>query len=69
MQPVLIDGKICFKTKLSFKAYQAKRANEMLKKELKNYILEKFKEGKIPIFEYISPKSQVVMDYKKKSLF
>ena len=69
MQPVLIDGKIYFKTKLSLEAYQAKRANEMLKnKELKNYILEKFKEGKIPIFEYISPKSQVVMDYKKEEL-
>jgi len=69
MQPVLIDGKIYFKTKLSFEAYQAKRANEMLKNnELKNYILEKFKEGKIPIFEYISPKSQVVMDYKKEEL-
>jgi len=70
LQPVLIDGKIYFKTKLSFEAYQAKRANEMMLENphIKQYILDKFKENKIPIFEYISPKSQVVMDYGKEDL-
>ena len=70
LQPVLMDGKIYFKTKLSFEAYQAKRANEIMLKNphIKQYILDKFKENKIPIFEYISPKSQVVMDYGKEDL-
>ncbi len=70
LQPVLIDGKIYFKTKLSFESYQAKRANEIMLKNpaIKRYILDKFKENKIPVFEYISPKSQVVMDYGKEDL-
>ena len=70
LQPILIDGKIYFKTKLNFDAYQAKRANEIMLKNpnLKTYILECFKNNKIPLFEYISEKSQVVMDYAKEEL-
>jgi RNA ligase len=71
MQPILINGEIYFKTKLNFETYQAKRCNEILKEnpKLKEYISKKFKEGKIPLFEYFSPKTQVVMDYKEEKLF
>ncbi|EDM23337.1 hypothetical protein [Caminibacter mediatlanticus] len=70
LQPILIDGKIYFKTKLSFDAYQAKRANEIMLKNLniKEYIIKCFEKNKIPLFEYISQKSQVVMDYNKEEL-
>jgi RNA ligase len=69
LQPILINNKIYFKTKLSFEAYQAKRANEMLKNpKLKEYILKKFQQNKIPIFEFVSPKTQVVLNYDKEEL-
>jgi len=70
LHPVLIDGEIYFKSKLSFDSIQAKRANEIIKqnKNLKEYILKKFKENKIALFEYISPKTQVVMDYGVEKL-
>jgi len=70
LHPILIDGEIYFKSKLSFDSIQAKRANEIVKKNknLKEYILKKFKENKIPLFEYISPKTQVVMDYGVEKL-
>jgi len=70
LHPILIDGEIYFKSKLSFESIQAKRANEILKDNnyLKEYILKKFSEGKIPMFEYISPKTQVVMDYGVEKL-
>jgi RNA ligase len=71
IQPVLIDGEIYFKTKLNFDSFQAKRCNEILKKnkKLKEYISKKLSVGKIPLFEYFSPKTQVVMDYKEEKLF
>jgi RNA ligase len=71
IQPILIDKEIYFKTKLNFDSYQAKRCNEILKenKKLKEFIIKKFNEGKIPLFEYFSPKTQVVMDYKEEKLF
>ncbi len=70
VQPVLIERKIYLKTKLSFDTYQAKRANEIMLKNssVKDYILKKFKENKIPIFEFVSPKTQVVMNYKNEEL-
>ncbi|NPA87243.1 MAG: hypothetical protein GXO01_00925 [Epsilonproteobacteria bacterium] len=70
MQPILIDGKIYFKSKLRFDSYQALRSNEILKKSpnLKEFILKCYDEGKIPLFEYVSEKSQVVMDYGKEAL-
>ncbi|GAX88368.1 RNA ligase [Lebetimonas natsushimae] len=71
IQPVLIEGEIYFKTKLNFDSYQAKRCNEILKenKKLKEFIIKTFKKGKIPFFEYFSPKTQVVMDYKEELLY
>jgi len=70
MQPILIDGKIYFKSKLRFDSFQAIRSNEILKNnpKLKEYILNCYKKNKIPLFEYVSEKSQVVMDYKKEAL-
>ncbi|MEO1958236.1 MAG: hypothetical protein ABGX23_01660, partial [Nautiliaceae bacterium] len=69
LQPILINNKIYFKTKLSFDIYQAKKANEMLKNpKLKEYILKKFQQNKIPIFEFVSPKTQVVLNYDKDEL-
>jgi len=70
LHPILINGEIYFKSKLSFDSIQAKRANEIVKqnKNLKEYILKKFKENKIALFEYISPKTQVVMDYGVEKL-
>ncbi|NPA10957.1 MAG: hypothetical protein GXO62_01785 [Epsilonproteobacteria bacterium] len=70
MQPVLIEGEVYFKSKLRFDSYQALRSNEILKKnpKMKEYILKCFSKGKIPLFEYISEKSQVVMDYGKEAL-
>jgi len=70
MQPILIDGKIYFKSKLRFDSYQAIRSNEILKKnpKLKEYILNCYKNNKIPLFEYVSQKSQIVMDYNKEAL-
>ena len=70
VQPILIDGKVYFKSKLRFDSFQAKRAQEIYEnnKNLKNYIDKKLNEGKIPLFEYFSPRTQVVMDYKEERL-
>jgi len=70
MQPIPINGDIYFKSKLTFDSIQAKRANEILKndKKTQEFIFECFKNGKIPLFEYISPQSQIVMDYNKEAL-
>ncbi|NPA12330.1 MAG: hypothetical protein GXO62_08805 [Epsilonproteobacteria bacterium] len=70
MQPVMIDNEIYFKSKLRFDSIQALKANEILKKSpnLKEYILKKYSENKIPLFEYISEESQIVMDYQKETL-
>jgi RNA ligase len=70
LQPILIDNKIYFKSKLRFDSFEAKRANEILNssENLKKFIFNCYKNNKIPLFEYISQKSQVVMDYKKEAL-
>lgn len=70
VQPVLVNNEIYFKTKLNFDSYQAKKCNEILKEntKLKEFIIKKFNEGKIPFFEYFSPKTQIVMDYKEEKL-
>ncbi len=65
VHPVLINEQVYFKSKLRFDSYQAKRAQKLYEnnENLKNYINKKLNEGKIPLFEYFSPKTQVVMDY------
>lgn len=71
VHPVVINDKIFFKTKLGFDTYQAKRAQYLFEnnKNLKEFVIKTFKEGKIPLFEYVSPKTQIVMDYKEEKLF
>ena len=70
VHPILIDNKVYFKSKLRFDSFQAKRAQEMYEtnENLKNYVNKKLNEGKIPLFEYFSPKTQVVMDYGSERL-
>jgi len=70
VHPILVGGKVYFKSKLRFDSYQAKRAQEIFEnnENLKQYVIKKFNEGKIPLFEYFSPRTQVVMDYKEEKL-
>ena len=70
VQPILIDNKVYFKSKLTFDSLQAKNAQKIYEnnKKLKEYVDKKLSEGKIPLFEYFSPITQVVMDYKKEKL-
>ena len=70
VHPILIDNKVYFKSKLRFDSLQAKRAQDMYEnnENLKKYVDKKLNEGKIPLFEYFSPKTQVVMDYKEEKL-
>ena len=70
VHPVLINGRVYFKSKLRFDSFQAKRAQDIYETDenLKKYVDKKLKEGKIPLFEYFSPKTQVVMDYKEEKL-
>jgi len=70
VHPIMIDGNIFFKSKLRFDSIQAKRAQKIYEhnENLRKYINKKLNEGKIPLFEYFSPETQVVMDYKKEKL-
>jgi len=70
LQPIKLKEGIFFKSKLRFDSYEAQRANEIMNKNenIKNFIEYWYERGKIPIFEFISPKTQVVMDYKKEDL-
>ena len=70
VQPILIDGRVYFKSKLRFDSLQALRAQEIYEsnENLKRYVNKKLSEGKIPLFEYVSPKTQVVMDYGSEKL-
>jgi len=68
VQPIVIDNKLYFKTKLNFNNYIAKRAKEIITKEQKEYILNMLKSGFIPLFEFISPKTQIVMNYEEEKL-
>jgi len=70
VHPVLIDDKVFFKSKLRFDSHQALAVQKMYKENenLKKYVDKKLNEGKIPLFEYFSPKTQVVMDYEKERL-
>ena len=70
VHPVLINNKVYFKSKLRFDSLQALKAQEIYEKNenLKQYVNKKLNEGKIPLFEYISPKTQIVMNYNKEKL-
>ena len=70
LQPIKLKEGIFFKSKLRFDSFEAKRANEILRKnpKIKEFIKYWYSLGKIPLFEFISPKTQVVMDYKKEDL-
>jgi RNA ligase len=70
LQPVKLKEGIFFKSKLRFDSYEALRANEIMKenRNIKEFIEYWYSQGKIPIFEYISPKTQVVMDYNREDL-
>ncbi len=70
VHPIIIDNQIFFKSKLRFDSHQALSAQKIYENSVN---LQKFMDFCIkrefsPMFEYISEKSQVVMDYKKEAL-
>lgn len=66
IQPILINDKIYMKSKTSFKSIQAIYAQEILDSnyELKNEIFNFFENNKIPLFELICFKNQIVVNYE-----
>ncbi|WP_457560251.1 hypothetical protein [Caminibacter sp.] len=70
LQPIKLNEGIFFKSKLRFDSFEALRANELMKEnpKIREFIEYWYERGKIPLFEFISPKTQVVMDYKREDL-
>ena len=68
--PVLVDGKVCLKSKKSFTsdvAWAAQRYVDM-RQRYKNFCRELLTNGMTPIFEYTSPKARIVINYKSETL-
>ncbi|GAB6074803.1 hypothetical protein [Nautilia lithotrophica] len=70
VHPVIVGGEVYFKSKLRFDSYQALRSQEIYEssENIKKFVKHCFDNGLFPMFEYISEKSQVVMDYNKEAL-
>jgi len=70
VHPVLVDNRVFFKSKLRFDSYQALRSQKIYEssENIKKFINYCFDNSLFPMFEYISEKSQIVMDYKKEAL-
>jgi len=70
VHPIIIDNQVFFKSKLRFDSYQAINSQKIYEnsKNLQEFIKYCIKNELFPMFEYISEKSQVVMDYKKEAL-
>ena len=66
----LPNGKIIAKSKSSFDSTHANKMNRILEdnKELQEYCWDAFHNGYTPIFEYVSPSTQIVIPYKKETL-
>lgn len=66
----LPNGRILAKSKTSFESYQAKLAQNIFETDstLKSKIISWLNDGINPIFELVSPKNKVVVDYSKTQL-
>lgn len=68
--PVLIDNKIRVKTKKSFSSDVAKLAQQFVdeKEDYQNFCYDMIEKGYTPIFEWVSPKSRVVINHEDDNL-
>jgi RNA ligase len=64
------DGKILAKSKMSFDNDQAKMAQEYFDKNegLQKFVAYALQDGYMPIFELVSPKNQIVLQYNETEL-
>lgn len=64
------DGKILAKSKMSFDNDQAKMAQEYFDKNeaLQKFVMNSLNDGYMPIFELVSPKNQIVLQYQETEL-
>jgi len=67
---ILVNDKVIAKTKMDLKSIQAVSVNKMLKENNKLYkfIYDCLKNNIMPIFEFVSPFNQIVLQYKKSDI-
>ena len=68
MVPIVVDKKIYWKTQRTFTNEQTEAAEILTNAGIRSFIIECFQAGHIPIFEYVSPFNQIVLNYKLSEL-